>query len=83
MSENRTARRGGWPGTVLWGLLVIAAVVLIAIGLRSALFFGYMPEPSQVKDLETGSLYIFAGSAVSLGAAPWSALRGDPFWVTA
>ena len=47
-----------------------------------ALSFGYMPEPSQVKDLETGSLYIFAGSAVSLGAAAWSALRGDPFWVT-
>lgn len=77
------ARRHGLLGTVLWALLVLASIVLITIGLRIALFWGYMPEPSQVRNLRTGSLYILAGSVANLVAAAWSALRGHPYWVTA
>lgn len=84
MSRTSTpARRHGLPGTLLWAALVVASVVLTTIGLRIALFFGYMPEPPMVRDLHTGSLYILAGSVANLVAAVWSARRGHPPWVTA
>ncbi len=83
MTGGQAPARRGLLGTVLWALLVIASIVLIIIGLRIALFWGYMPEPSQVRDLRTGSLFIFAGSVANLMAAAWSALRRHPRWVTA
>ncbi|MDR6416450.1 hypothetical protein [Pseudarthrobacter sulfonivorans] len=81
--SSAPARRHGLLGTVLWAAIVVGSIVLIAIGLRIALFWGYMPEPSQVRDLRTGSLYILAGSVANLVAAAWSALRDHPYWVTA
>ncbi|WP_248760300.1 hypothetical protein [Pseudarthrobacter sp. SSS035] len=84
MSQELTAaKRHGWPGTVLWALLIVASIILMCIGLWRAMFFGFTPNPRLVEDLRVGSLYILAGSAASLAAAVWSAVRGHPYWVTA
>jgi hypothetical protein len=68
---------------VFWALLVVASITLMSIGLLRALFFGFTPEPALVEDARVGGLFILAGAVASLGAAVWSALRGDPRWVTA
>lgn len=85
MSQERTSvRRRGWPGAILWALLVVASVVLMAIGLwRSMFILGYFPVPGLEEDASVGSAYILGGSAASLAAAVWSFLRGHPHWVTA
>jgi hypothetical protein len=85
MSQERASvRRRGWPGVILWSILVVASVVLMATGLwRSFFIGGYHPVPGLEEDARVGSLYILGGSAASLTAAVWSFLRGHPYWVTA
>lgn len=81
--EHATGRRLGWPEALLWALLVIASIVLMGIGLERAIFFGFRWEPEFIEDARVGGLFILAGSIASLGATIWSALRGDPRWITA
>jgi hypothetical protein len=82
--EHASIRRRGWPGAILWSILVVASVVLMAIGLWISFFIlGYQPVPGLEEDARVGSLYILGGSAASLAAAVWSFLRGHPHWVTA
>jgi hypothetical protein len=84
MSQERTGiRRRGWPGVILWSILVMASIVLMVIGLLRSFFIGYTAIPEFVEDARVGSLYVLAGSAASLAAALWSFLRGHPHWVTA
>jgi hypothetical protein len=84
MSQVPTSiTRRGWPGVILWSILVVASVVLMAIGLLRSFFIGYTAIPEFVEDARAGSLYLLAGSAASLAAALWSFLRGYPHWVTA
>jgi hypothetical protein len=68
--------------TTAWVLLVLASLVLIGIGLARTLFFVWAPEPAMVEKVRIGTLFIDAGSALSLGAAVWSHVRGNPVWVT-
>lgn len=82
--EDVSVSRRGWPGVVLWALLVMASIVLIVAGLwRSMFILGYQPVPGLEEDARVGSLYILGGSAASVAAAAWSFLRGHPHWVTA
>jgi hypothetical protein len=82
--EGASVRRRGWPGVILWSILIVASVVLMATGLwRSFFIGGYHPVPGLEEDARVGSLYLLAGSAASLAAAVWSFLRGHPHWVTA
>jgi hypothetical protein len=82
--EHAPVRRLGWPGVILWSIVVMLSIVLMAIGLwRSFFILGYQPVPGLEEDARVGSLYIFGGSVVSLAAAIWSFLRGHPHWVTA
>jgi len=84
MSQNYAAvRRRGWPGVLLWALLVLASIVLMVTGLLRSMFFGFIAEPGLVEDAQVGSLYLLGGSGASLAAAVWSFLRGHPHWVTA
>ncbi|MET3175963.1 UNVERIFIED_ORG: ABC-type xylose transport system permease subunit [Arthrobacter sp. UYCu721] len=85
MSQGKASfRRRGWPGAVLWAILVVASIYLMGSGLlRSFFILGYHPVPGYEEDLRVGSLYILAGSVASLAAAVWSFLRGHPHWVTA
>lgn len=81
--ENASVRRRGWPGVILWSILVVASIVLMVIGLwRSIFILGYHPVPGLEEDARVGSLYLLAGSAASMAAALWSFLRGHPRWVT-
>jgi hypothetical protein len=41
----------------------------------------WLPNPAEREESWIGSLYIFAGCALSLAAAVWSLVRGDPVWV--
>ena len=81
--ERTTGRREGWVGTVLWALLVVASISLMSIGLLRACFSASHRSRPSVEDARVGGLFIFAGAVSSLGAAVWSAFRGDPRWVTA
>lgn len=83
--ENAASfHRRGWPGVILWSILVVASIVLMATGLGRSFFIGgYHPVPGLEEDARVGSLYLLAGSAASLAAAVWSFLRGHPHWVTA
>lgn len=85
MSQGHASiRRRGWPGVILWSMVVIVSVVLMAIGLwRSFFILGYHPVPGLEEDARVGSLYILGGSVASLAAAVWSFRRGHPHWVTA
>lgn len=81
--EYTPVRRRGWPGVILWALLVIASVVLMVMGLwRSMFILGYHPLPEFEEDARVGNLYLLGGSAASLAAAAWSFRRGHPHWVT-
>ena len=71
-----------WAGTLVWVLLVLASMVLIGLGLARTLFFIWAPEPRLVESARVGGLYIFAGSGLSIAAAIWSHLRGNPVWVS-
>jgi hypothetical protein len=81
--ESADGHRGGWPGTLLWALLIVASVVLIFMGLWRTTFFIYAPEPALIERSRVGGLYILAGSAASLVAAGWSIVRRSPQWVAA
>jgi hypothetical protein len=82
--ESASIRRRGWPGAILWSILVVVSVVLMAIGLWTSFFVGgYRPLPAFENDARVGNLYILGGSAASLAAAVWSHLRGHPHWATA
>jgi len=82
--EQASVRRRGWPGVILWALLVVASIVPMVMGLwRSFFILGYHPVPGLEEDARVGSLYILGGSAASLAAAVWSFLRGHPYSVTA
>jgi hypothetical protein len=81
--ESADGHRGGWPGTLLWALLIVASVVLIFMGLWRTTFFIYAPEPALIERSRIGGLYILAGSAASLGAAGCSIVRRSPLWVAA
>lgn len=84
MSQEYSDRRQEpWVATVLWALLVVTSIVLMTMGLMRALFFGYTPDPVFVEDARVGGLLILAGAVASLGAAVWSARRGDRPWITA
>ncbi|MDQ0827266.1 hypothetical protein QFZ60_003439 [Arthrobacter sp. B2I5] len=78
MSE--TTRR--WAGTSAWILLVLASMVLIGYGLARSTFFIWAPEPALLDAARVGGLFIDAGCMLSLAAAVWSHLRGNPAWVT-
>ncbi len=83
-SGSASIRRRGWPGAILWSILVVVSVMLMAIGLWTSFFIGgYRPLPEFEKDARVGNLYILGGSAASLAAAAWSYPRGHPHWVTA
>lgn len=81
--EHASVHRRGWPGVILWSILIFSSIVLMVIGLLRSTFFGYTAIPEFVEDARVGSLYLLSGSAASLGAAIWSFLRGHPHWVTA
>ena len=83
VQDSSSVRRRGWLGAILWALLVVASIVLMAIGLWVSTFLGYLPVPGLEEDARVGSLYLLGGSAASLVAATWSFLRGHPPWVTA
>jgi hypothetical protein len=80
MAISEAGRR--WATTIAWVLLVLASMVLIGIGLTRTLFFIWAPEPAMLQKAKAGGLYINAGCALSLAAAAWSHVRGNPLWVT-
>lgn len=57
-------------------------MVLISYGILRAGWHIWLPSPAGQDESWNGSLYIFAGCAVSLVAAVWSQVRGNPMWVT-
>lgn len=81
--ESAHGHRRGWPGTLLWALLIVASVALMVMGLWRTTFFIYAPELALIERSRVGGLYILAGSAASLGAAGWSIVRRSPLWVAA
>lgn len=81
--EHARIARRGWPGSILWSLLVVASMVLMVAGLLRSTFFGFTAVPEFVEDARIGGLYLLGGSAASAAAAAWSFLRGHPRWVTA
>lgn len=62
--------------------MVFASMVLISYGILSAGWHIWLPSPAAQEESWNGSLYIFAGCAVSIAAAVWSEVRGNPVWVT-
>ena len=81
--EPPAAKRGSWPGLILWAALIVTSIVLMSIGLWRAMFFGFMPDPALVEDLRVGGLYILAGGLASLAAVAWSVIMRHPRWVIA
>ncbi len=71
-----------WAGSIAWVLLVLASMVLIGYGIGRADWHIWLPNPADQEETWIGSRYIFAGCALSLAAAAWSHLRGNPVWVT-
>ena len=67
-------------GALPWGLLVVAMIVLMGIGLWRTLYWVSTPEIRQAARI--GELFIYAGSAASIAAAAWSHLRHQPLWVS-
>lgn len=71
-----------WTGTIVLPLLVLTSMVLIGYGIGRADWHIWLPNPADQEETWIGSRYIFAGCALSLAAAAWSHLRGNPVWVT-
>ncbi len=65
-----------------WAALVVVSIVLTGIALERTAFFVYEPFPEFVDRLRVGRLFMLAGSAMSITAAIWSQIRGNPLWVT-
>jgi hypothetical protein len=58
-----------------WILLVLASILLIGYGIWRAGWHIRLPSPAEQQEVWTGSLFIYAGCALSLGAAVWSGAR--------
>jgi len=80
--ETGSEARRRWTGATLWILLVLASLVLVGYGIVRGGWSLWLPTPAQMEQSWTGSLYVYAGSAVSLAASAWSHARGNPVWVT-
>ena len=80
MKASPAGRR--WTGTIAWVLLVLASMALITYGIVHAGFWLWMPTPAEQEASRIGSLYIFAGWLLSVGASVWSHFRGNPVWVS-
>jgi hypothetical protein len=65
-----------------WILLVLASILLIGYGIWRAGWHIRLPSPAEQQEVWTGSLFIYAGCALSLGVAVWSGARDNPVWVT-
>lgn len=59
-----------------------ASMIMIGVGLARTLFFVWAPEPPLVEAARIGGLFIDAGCGLSMAAAVWSHVRGNPLWVT-
>ncbi|WP_193342538.1 hypothetical protein [Pseudarthrobacter sp. AB1] len=85
-SQNGNERyvvRPWWRARSLpWAALVVVSIVVTVIALERTAFFIYTPVPEFIERLRVGRLLILAGSAISLAAAIWSQVRGNPLWVT-
>jgi hypothetical protein len=79
--DARSARRR-WTGTIAWVLLVLASMVLITYGIADANWHIWLPSPAEQEEVWIGSRYVYAGCMLSVAAAGWSHLRGNPVWVT-
>jgi hypothetical protein len=71
-----------WAGTSAWILLALASMVLIGYGIERSDWHIWLPNPADQEETWIGSRYIFAGCGLSLAAAAWSHVRGNPVWVT-
>lgn len=78
--ESIETRR--WTAAIVWVLLVLVSMVLIGCGLLETAFFIWAPEPAMLGRERTGGVLIAVGSALSVEAAVWSHVRGNPLWVT-
>ncbi|QNE14839.1 hypothetical protein [Pseudarthrobacter sp. NBSH8] len=85
-SQNGNERyvvRPWWRARSLpWAALVVVSIVVTGIALERTAFFIYTPVPEFIERLRIGRLLMLAGSAISLAAAIWSRVRGNPLWVT-
>ncbi|MEO5781238.1 hypothetical protein [Arthrobacter oryzae] len=77
------ARQRGWPGALLWGAVVLLAIVLIVMGLERTLVPGFVRDTESVARVGIGNRYLFAGTTVSAAAAVWSYFRDNRYWATA
>lgn len=57
-------------------------MILIGYGIVHAGWHMWLPSPAVQEESWIGSRYIFASCALSLVAAIWSHVRGNPVWVT-
>ena len=80
MPADAASRR--WAGTVAWVLLALASMVLIGYGIVRAGWSIWLPAPPEMERARIGNTYVYAGCALSLAAAVWSHLRGNPAWVS-
>jgi hypothetical protein len=84
-SQNGNERyvvRPWWRGRSLpWAALVVGAIIVTAIALERTTLFAYAPTPEFIERLRVGRLVMLAGAAMSLAAAIWSQVRGNPLWV--
>ena len=72
-----------WRGRSLpWAVLVVASIVVTGIALERTAVFVYASDPEFIERLRVGRLVMLAGSAMSLAAAIWSQVRGNPLWAT-
>lgn len=65
-----------------WAAVVVVSIILTGIALERTAFFVYEPFPEFVERLRVGRLFMLAASALSITAAVWSQVRGNPLWVT-
>ncbi|MDQ0769279.1 hypothetical protein QF031_002028 [Pseudarthrobacter defluvii] len=80
MELTEAGRR--WASAAGWVLLVLASIVMIAYGIVRGGWHLWLPSPAEQEEIWLGSRFIFAGCALSLAAAAWSHVRGNPVWVT-
>ncbi|MEO8284493.1 MAG: hypothetical protein ABI568_14015 [Pseudarthrobacter sp.] len=85
-SQNGNERyvvRPWWRGRSLpWAALVVGAIIVTAIALERTTLFVYATTPEFIERLRVGRLVMLAGAAMSLAAAIWSQVRGNPLWAT-
>ncbi|MET3707365.1 hypothetical protein ABIB17_002002 [Arthrobacter sp. UYEF6] len=81
-NERYVVRRWWRARSLPWAVLVVFSIVVTGIALERTAFFIYTPVPEFIERLRVGRLLMLAGSAISLAAAIWSQVRGNPLWVT-